>query len=61
MGDESYAKTCSDDFNGNNQNNIVNRLGTSGVQIEQCERARDNYGSKIAEAVANVIRPKLTV
>jgi phage replication-related protein YjqB (UPF0714/DUF867 family) len=53
--------TCPADFNGNDPKNIVNRLGTTGVQIEQCERARDDYGSKIAEAVANVIRPKLTV
>ena len=53
--------TCPADFNGNDPKNIVNRLGTTGVQIEQCERARDDYASKIAEAVANVIRPKLTV
>jgi phage replication-related protein YjqB (UPF0714/DUF867 family) len=52
---------CPENFNANDPKNIVNRLGTTGVQIEQCERARDDYGSRIAEAVANVIRPKLTV
>jgi phage replication-related protein YjqB (UPF0714/DUF867 family) len=32
--------TCPENFNGNDPKNIVNRLGTTGVQIEQCERAR---------------------
>jgi phage replication-related protein YjqB (UPF0714/DUF867 family) len=51
--------TCPEDFNGNERSNIVNRLGITGVQIEQCRKARDDYGSDIAKAVANVIRPML--
>jgi phage replication-related protein YjqB (UPF0714/DUF867 family) len=55
-------KICPLNFNGNDSNNIVNRLSTNGgIQIEQSEKARDDYGCKIAEAVANVIRPKLIV
>lgn len=51
------GSTCPDDFNGNDQRNIVNRLGTYGVQIEQSEEAREEYGNAIADAVANVFRP----
>jgi phage replication-related protein YjqB (UPF0714/DUF867 family) len=58
-GDDDNNGLCPEGFNGNSQNNIVNRLGATGVQIEQCEKARDNYGPQIAKAVANVIRPKL--
>jgi len=53
---------CPQNFNGNNPKNIVNRLGTIGVQIEQSKKARsEEFRFKIAEAVANVIRPKLAV
>lgn len=51
------GSTCPDEFNGNDQRNIVNRLGTYGVQIEQSEEAREKYGNAIADAVANVFRP----
>ena len=52
---------CPQNFNGNNPKNIVNRLGTIGVQIEQCKRARsEKYRLKIADAVIKVIGPKLT-
>jgi phage replication-related protein YjqB (UPF0714/DUF867 family) len=54
-------KRCPQNFNGDNPKNIVNRLGTTGVQIEQSEMARESHGKAIAEAVANLIRPKLTV
>jgi phage replication-related protein YjqB (UPF0714/DUF867 family) len=55
-------KRCPQNFNGNNPRNIVNRLGTIGVQIEQCEKARnDRYRLKIADAVVKAIRPKLAV
>jgi phage replication-related protein YjqB (UPF0714/DUF867 family) len=50
---------CPPNFNGNNPNNIVNRLGTIGVQIEQSEEARKCYGIQIADAVANVIGPRI--
>jgi phage replication-related protein YjqB (UPF0714/DUF867 family) len=52
---------CPPNFNGNNPNNIVNRLGTIGVQIEQSEEARKCYGIQIADAVANVIGPRIKV
>lgn len=55
-------KRCPRSFNGNNPRNIVNRLGTIGVQIEQCEKARNaKYRLKIADAVVKAIRPKLPV
>jgi phage replication-related protein YjqB (UPF0714/DUF867 family) len=55
-------RRCPQNFNGNNSRNIVNRLGSIGVQIEQCEKARnDKYRLKIADAVVKVISPKLTV
>jgi phage replication-related protein YjqB (UPF0714/DUF867 family) len=52
---------CPPNFNGNNEENIVNRLGTIGVQIEQSEEARKCYGIQIADAVANVISPKINI
>jgi phage replication-related protein YjqB (UPF0714/DUF867 family) len=58
-GDETC--TCPANFNGNDSNNIVNRLGTIGVQIEQSEEARKCYGIQIADAVANVISPRIKV
>ncbi len=55
-------KRCPPNFNGNNPRNIVNRLGTIGVQIEQCKKARNRkYRLKIADEVVKVIRPKLAV
>lgn len=50
---------CPADFNGNDSENIVNRLGTIGVQIEQSEETRKCYGIQIADAVANVIGPRI--
>jgi len=47
----------SDDFDGDNPRNIVNRLtagGKGGVQIEQSRLARDKYWKEIADAVAGV-------
>jgi phage replication-related protein YjqB (UPF0714/DUF867 family) len=52
---------CPVNFNGNDEENIVNRLGTIGVQIEQSEEARKCYGIQIADAVANVIGPRINV
>ena len=51
------GSNCPGDFNGNEPENIVNRLGTYGVQIEQSKEARKSYGIAIADAVANVFRP----
>ena len=50
-----------EDFDGNSEYNIVNRLGTQGIQIEQSEKARESYYRRIAEAVVNVIRPLIEV
>jgi phage replication-related protein YjqB (UPF0714/DUF867 family) len=57
------GSSCSADFNGNDDNNIVNRLSQNGLQIEQCKKAREKESRRkaIAKAVADVIRPKLTV
>jgi phage replication-related protein YjqB (UPF0714/DUF867 family) len=50
-----------EDFDGDNEHNIVNRLGTHGIQIEQSEKARESYYKHIAEAVAKVMRPRIEV
>jgi len=43
-----------DSFGGYSENNIVNRLGQAGIQLEQSYKARKEYGRAIAEAVAEV-------
>jgi len=61
----SRIKVVTDDdstfpgFNGNDPKNIVNRLGTIGIQIEQSRKARDDFSIPIADAVASVIGPKI--
>lgn len=54
---------CPGAFNGTNPKNIVNRLATNGVQIEQSRKARDSYSVsvQIADSVADVIGPKIKV
>jgi phage replication-related protein YjqB (UPF0714/DUF867 family) len=46
---------CPGDFNGNDPRNIVNRLATYGIQVEQSIQARTDYGIQIANAVAGVL------
>jgi phage replication-related protein YjqB (UPF0714/DUF867 family) len=47
--------TAADRFNGDDPNNIVNRLANgNGIQIEQSAAARDDHWEKIADAVARV-------
>ena len=49
-------------FGGDDPDNIVNRLtagGANGIQIEQCFRARRDFGLAIAAAVVDVYRPRL--
>ena len=41
-------------FQGFSPENIINRLATRGIQLEQSRRARENFGQKIAVAVAKV-------
>ena len=60
-GIEVKDSECPSGFNGNSPHNIVNRLGTIGVQIEQSMEARKSYGDNIAKAVADVIRPMIRV
>jgi len=53
----------SDGFDGDNPNNIVNRLtarGANGVQIEQSLEARNGFSMAIADAVASVYRERLS-
>jgi phage replication-related protein YjqB (UPF0714/DUF867 family) len=63
IGGDYYGdnETCPANFNGNDSNNIVNRLSINGgIQIEQSEKAREeSYRYNIAKAVVDVIRPKL--
>ncbi len=50
---------CRHGFNGDKPENIVNRLGTHGIQIEQCGRARRDYHDIIAQAVVDIIGPRI--
>jgi phage replication-related protein YjqB (UPF0714/DUF867 family) len=59
---------CPEDINGNVKNNIVNRLSKNGLQIEQSKKVRTMVDEenrplrlKVADAVARVIGPKITV
>ena len=48
--------TCGDKpkFQGFSPENIINRLATSGIQLEQSRTAREQFGREIASAVAKV-------
>jgi phage replication-related protein YjqB (UPF0714/DUF867 family) len=50
---------CPGALNGTSPKNIVNRLGTNGIHIEQSIDARRRFGRHIADAVAGVIGPKI--
>jgi phage replication-related protein YjqB (UPF0714/DUF867 family) len=54
-------RSCPAGFNGDHPANIVNRLATNGIQIEQSKVARQTHALDIAGAVAKVIRPRITV
>jgi hypothetical protein len=56
-----YEHTCPRNFNGNDDNNIVQRIGTNSLQTEQSEEARKCYGIDIADAVADAIGPIIQV
>ena len=57
---EVYVSPCPNgNLNGDKPENIVNRLGTNGIQIEQCKIARTKYHGDIAKAVANVIGTRI--
>jgi phage replication-related protein YjqB (UPF0714/DUF867 family) len=53
---DSECPECQEEFNGKSTDNIVNRLGTNGIQIEQCLEARKQYYTYIAKAVTDIIR-----
>jgi phage replication-related protein YjqB (UPF0714/DUF867 family) len=54
---------CPRNINGDNKDNIVNRLSTNGLQIEQSKEVRrdENLRLMVANAVVKVIGPKVTV
>jgi len=55
-----HVSPCPDgNFNGDSSDNIVNRLGTNAIQIEQCKIARTKYHENIAKAVAGVIDTRI--
>lgn len=57
---EVYVSPCPNgNLNGDKPENIVNRLGTNGIQIEQCKIARTKYHGDIGKAVANVIGTRI--
>lgn len=59
-GIEVRIATASDNFNGDDPYNIVNRLANgNGIQIEQCREARDDYWQQIADAVAGIYQCRL--
>ena len=52
--------TAADVFNGDDPNNIVNRLANgNGIQIEQSATARDDHWQEIADAVAGVYKGRI--
>jgi len=55
--DADSPEGCPEGFNGDNDHNIVNKLGTNGIQIEQCREARDSFHDDIAQAVVDVLSP----
>ena len=56
-------KECPRNINGDNVKNIVNRLSTNALQIEQTKEVRDKSELRliVADAVVKVIGPKITV
>ena len=55
------SSDCPEDFNGNNPDNIVNRLGIKGIQIEQSRKARHDFHDVIAQAVVNAISSRINI
>jgi phage replication-related protein YjqB (UPF0714/DUF867 family) len=56
-------KECPRNINGDNVKNIVNRLSTNALQIEQTKEVRDNSRLRliVADAVVKIMGPKITV
>jgi len=56
-------KECPKNIKGDNVENIVNRLSTNALQIEQSKQVRDESKLRliVADAVVKVIGPKITV
>ena len=53
---EVKISTCNDEpkFQGFSPENIINRLATRGIQLEQSRKAREQFGEQIGSAVAKV-------
>jgi phage replication-related protein YjqB (UPF0714/DUF867 family) len=58
---EVVATACGGGFSGDDPCNIVNRLGVKGIQIEQGLEIREQHSDKIAQAVVDVIGPRINV
>jgi phage replication-related protein YjqB (UPF0714/DUF867 family) len=56
---EVVATACGGGFSGDDPCNIVNRLGVKGIQIEQGLDIRRLHSDKIAQAVVDVIGPRI--
>lgn len=55
------ATACGGGFSGDDPCNIVNRLGVKGIQIEQGLDIRDAHWKEIAQAVVDVIGPRINL
>jgi hypothetical protein len=58
---EVVATACGGGFSGDDPCNIVNRLGVKGIQIEQGLEIRDRHWQEIAQAVVDVIGPRINL
>jgi len=58
---EVVATACGGGFSGDDPCNIVNRLGVKGIQIEQGLNIRKLHSDKIAQAVVDVIGPRINM
>jgi phage replication-related protein YjqB (UPF0714/DUF867 family) len=56
---DATASTTCEKYSGNDPDNIVHRLGTNGVQIEQSKHARDDHWEAVACAVAGAYASRL--
>jgi len=55
------ATACGGGFSGDDPCNIVNRLGEKGIQIEQGLDIRNDHWKEIAQAVVDVIGPRINI
>jgi phage replication-related protein YjqB (UPF0714/DUF867 family) len=58
---EVVATACGGGFSGDDPSNIVNRLSVKGIQIEQGLEIRDSHWKEIAQAVVDVMGPRINL